>query len=392
MMIRDILAAPGEAVRTYFQECRAKKAMDYYRRQVSKSEFAAVASSDISAALRKRLSARGIEPVRKRKGSMHIFLAFHLLNWERVLPLGLQPFGEVTVFEWGSLGFDDCSPDWVESRKRMNALMLKAFHDAQAKQKIDVVVACLAGYNTDPKILEEIGKSGAVILNFCWDDKVNFPGKIFGGRYNSPAAIAHAVDLNLTNAPDSIVKYLAHGGLAKFWPEAAHPGIHKPYNLSFEFDVSFVGRKYSWRPRFINSLRKKGIKIAAFGPGWRSGQLADEDMIRLYSRSRINLGFAGVGYSRKIMCLKGRDFEVPMSGGLYLTQDNPELRLVYDVGKEIVIYKDEDDCYEKIRWLLENPDETERIRKAGHSRALRDHSWETRFSDIFKFIGLLEDK
>jgi len=388
-VIRDILDMPGEAVKSYLQERRAKKTTEYYRRQVSKDEFAN-ATGDMGAVLRKRLYARGINPTGKRKGDLHIFLAFPLLNWERVLPLCLQPFGKVTVFEWNSLGFDDCSPDWLESRKRMNSLMLSAFHAAHAKHTIDAVVGYLAGYNTDPEILDEMGKAGAAIFNFCWDDNVNFPGKIVGGRYTSPAAIASAVDLNLTNAPDSIIKYLAHGGLAMFWPEAAHPDIHRPYDIPFALDISFIGRKYSWRPRFIDRLRRRGIKITALGPGWENGSLSDKDMIRTYSTSRINLGFAGVGYSRKLMCLKGRDFEVPMSGGLYLTQDNPELGLVYEVGKEIVTYRDEDDCAEKIVWLLENPDEAEKIRKAGRQRALRDHTWENRFSDIFGIAGLLE--
>lgn len=390
-VIKDILDIPGEAVKLYLQERRAKKTTEYYKRQVIKDEFTNV-TSDISTVLRKRLYARGINPRVKRKGDLHIFLVFPLLNWERVLPLCLQPFGKVTVFEWNSLGFDDCSPDWLESRKTMNSLMLDAFQDAHSEHPIDAVVGYLAGYNTDPEILDEMGKAGVVIFNFCWDDKVNFPGKIVGGRYTSPAAIASAVDLNLTNAPDSIIKYLAHGGLAMFWPEAAHPDIHKPYDVPFTLDVSFIGRKYSWRPRFIDRLRRRGIKITALGPGWENGSLSDKDMIRTYSTSRINLGFAGVGYSRKLMCLKGRDFEVPMSGGLYLTQDNPELGLVYEVGKEIVTYRDEDDCARKIRWLLEKPDEADKIRKAGRTRALGDHSWENRFSSVFRLAGLLEDE
>ena len=89
------------------------------------------------------------------------------------------------------------------------------------------------------------------------------------------------------------------------------------------------------------------------------------------------------------MCLKGRDFEIPMSGGLYLNQDNPELSLVYNVGKEILTYKDEKDCAQKIKWLLENPDEADKIRKAGRERALKGHSWERRFEQIFEIVGLL---
>ncbi len=90
------------------------------------------------------------------------------------------------------------------------------------------------------------------------------------------------------------------------------------------------------------------------------------------------------------MCLKLRDFEVPMSGNLYLTQDNPELALVYDVDKEIVTYKDENDCAKKVKWLLNNPEQAEKIRKAGRKRALKDHTWEKRFVDIFQKAGVLK--
>ena len=179
----------------------------------------------------------------------------------------------------------------------------------------------------------------------------------------------------------------AEGGLAMFWPEAAHPDIHKPYDIPFEFDVSFIGGKYGWRPRFIARLCKTGIKVACFGNGWKNGPLSDEEMVKLYSRSRINLGFGGVGYSKTLTCIKARDFEVPMSGGLYLTQDNPELSLVYEVGKEIMTYSNEKDCAQKVKWLLAHPDEADNIRNAGRIRALRDHTWKKRFASAFKTIG-----
>jgi spore maturation protein CgeB len=78
-----------------------------------------------------------------------------------------------------------------------------------------------------------------------------------------------------------------------------------------------------------------------------------------------------------------------MSGGLYLTQDNPELSLVYDIGKEIITYTDAGDCINKIKWLLANPDEAEKIRKSGKLSATSKHRWEDRFSEVFQLIGLL---
>ncbi len=138
-------------------------------------------------------------------------------------------------------------------------------------------------------------------------------------------------------------------------------------------------------------MAKYGIKIECFGQGWPNGSLSDEEMVKLYSRSKINLGFSGIGYSKKLMCLKGRDFEVPASGGLYLTQNNPELSLVFDIGKEILTYKDEEDCAMTIKEILANPQKAANIRKAGRERCLRDHSYEARWTDLFTTVSVLRN-
>ncbi len=371
------------------QERSAKRSNEYYFKHTS--EVPGIKSnSDITSALKKRLLKRGINPTPIKMGELHIFLAYPMYNWEQVLSLALKPFGTVTEFEWRSHGYDEQSSDWPQRRDAMNAEMLSVFERAHAIKPVDAVVGYLSGYTVSPQTVQSIGNAGAIFFNFCFDDKLNFPGKNIGGRFTSPASIASAVDLNLTNALESVMKYSIHGGLAMFWPEAAHPDIHKPYDVPFEYDVSFIGGKYGWRPNFIKRLQKMGIDVTCFGNGWENGPLPDVEMIKLYSRSRINIGFAGVGHSQKLMCLKGRDFEITMAGGLYLTQDNPELSLVYDIGNEIVTYKDEKDCAEKIKWLISNPDEADMIRKAGRTRALNNHSWEKRFQQIFSMTGLLE--
>ena len=285
--------------------------------------------------LKNQLNNRGIIPEVRPKGELNIFLTYPLNNWEAVLPQALEPFGRITEYEIGNEGFDIKSKNWIEIRDKMNGDMLKSFHKANAEIPVDIVVSYLSGLSCDLYVLQEMAKAGAVIFNFWWDDKLGFKGIKVGGRWSGPAAIASAVDLNLTNAPDSVIKYFGEGGLSMFWPEAAHPLVHKPYDTPFEFDVSVLGGCYGWRPLFVKKLQKMGINVACFGNGWPNGPLSDEESIRLFSRSKINLGFSGVGHSKNLMCLKGRDFEVPMSGGLYLTQNNPELSLVYEIGKEI---------------------------------------------------------
>lgn len=373
------------------QERRSAGEFAYYQRKASESGIKLPDHDALSEVLKERLALRGIASMPKCMGKLHIFLTYAMNNWEAVLPIALKPFGRVSEFEWCLQGFDSKSDNWLEQRDFMNKVMLESFYKANSEESIDLIIGYLSGYTCDSEILRKMAQSGAVIFNFCWDDKLGFRGKLLGGRWTGPAALASVVDLNLTNAPESCVKYFVEGGLAMFWPEAAHPDIHKPYDVPFEYNVSFVGGKYGWRPKFISRLQKMGIKVAFFGDVRENGPLSDEKMVELYSRSRINLGFAGVGHSKKLMCLKGRDFEVPMSGGLYLTQNNSELSLVYKIGKEIMTYHNEKDCAQKIKWLLANPGEAAKIRRAGRKRALKDHSWEKRFSDIFKLVGLLKD-
>jgi len=384
------LARAGATIRAYIQEREAGYWISYYRREVSRRNLASLDEQGASVALHQRMAERGGGRWPKQKGKLHIFLAYSANNWESILPFSLKPFGNVTVFEWRGRGFDDAAPDWLTKRDQMNIGMLETFHAANRDNPVDAVVGYLSGYNTSPETLQAMAGAGAAIFNFCWDDKLNFPGKLVGGRYPTPAALAHVVDLNLTNAPDSVAKYAVHGGLAIFWPEAAHPDIHRPYDVPFDIDVSFVGGCYGWRPGFISRLGRMGIHVECFGQGWPNGPVSDKEMVRIFSRSRIILGFAGVGHSRKLMCLKGRDFEVPMSGGLYLTQHNPELALVYRIGKEIVTYRDETDCADRIKFLLTNPRIVEEIRAAGRLRCITEHTYEARWGKVFSLAGIIE--
>lgn len=381
------LNAPLHALKAYYQESVARGSLCYYTIKANRNGRP-LKEADITSALHRKVQDRVQAP--KKKGELNIFIAASINNWEAILPEVLASFGTVTVFDWKQGGYYDNYEQWTKGRKGINERMLAAFNDANAKKKIDVVVGYLSSFNTQADTLAHMASAGAVIFNFCWDDKLIFSGTV-KGQDVGPGRLAQVIDLNLTNAPVSCVKYQANGGLAMFWPEAAHPALHRPYESEFDIDISFVGRKYGWRAEFIERLKQNGVNVVAFGSGWDNGVLSDTEMIRLYSRSRINLGFSGVGYSKKLLCLKGRDFEIPMSGGLYLTQDNPELSNVYEVGKEIVVYKDYAHCLKQIRWLLDNPEKAQEIRRAGLIRALKDHTWDKRFTQIFCMSGILEE-
>lgn len=343
--------------------------------------------------LERRLSARwrlkGLKPIDLGAGMKpHIFYATRPSNWEpHNLPPQLAAIGKLETYYYRERGFDDSAANWLAVRHHLDQDLLAFLSEVHSRNPIHLFLSYLSGWQIAPEIIHAIGQLGIPTCAYHWDDKLSFRGSIAGGRWTGPAAVAAAYDLNLTNARSSILKYEAEGGLALFWPEAANPKHFRPLDMPFEYDVSFVGACYGYRPVLVNYLIRKGIKIAAFGPGWPNGQLHEDQMVALYSKSRINLGFGGIGYSMRAQCLKGRDFEVPMSGALYLTSDNPELKLVFDVGSEIMTYLNREDCLRKIKHLLAHPDECEKIRNAARMRALRSHTWERRITELIALFS-----
>lgn len=123
------------------------------------------------------------------------------------------------------------------------------------------------------------------------------------------------------------------------------------------------------------------------------GPLSDTEMIKMYSRSKINLGFSTCGNTHeseeRIVQIRLRDFEVPMSGGFYMVEYMEELEEFYDIGKEIVCYTCPEDLVDKIKYYLRHDTEREKIRLAGRERCLRDHTWHKRFELAFRQMGLL---
>ena len=107
---------------------------------------------------------------------------------------------------------------------------------------------------------------------------------------------------------------------------------------------------------------------------------------------QINLGFSSCNTDdaeERILQIRLRDFEVPMTGGFYLVEYMEELEEFFEIGKEIVCYTGPEDLVDKVRYYLAHDSEREKIRRAGHERCLRDHTWQKRFEMAFKQMGML---
>jgi hypothetical protein len=340
-------------------------------------------------ALRRRFPA--IRP--KPKGTIRTLAVWHNYNWETdALKPSLERFGPVRLYDWFG-EFDHSRKDWSRAIKpRMNRALVDLVDRWCREERPDILFTYLSGELVYPRTVEAMRSHGVPIVNLALNDKEHFVGKLRGGHAFGMRDICRHVDLCWTSTEDALIKYCVEGAIPLYLPEGANPAVHRPFDVEREFDVSFVGQCYGNRPAVIERLRQAGIRAEAFGFGWPNGPLATEEMVRMYSRSRINLGFGGVAGHDDTYCLKGRDFEIPMSGGLYVTEACPELEKFFRPGEEVVTYGDFDELAEKIRRLLSHPEEAERIRRAGFERARSEHTWEMRFEKVLKLIGVLEEK
>ena len=365
---------------------RLRRELFEYEARFASRGLAIPDDSAIRLALQNRFP--GLMP--KPKGALSIIAVYHHYNWEDYsLKPAMEKFGTVRRYDWFE-AFDHSGGDWRGAVKaEMNRDLAVRIGQWVAAERPDVIFTYLSGELVFPETVQALRSFGVPLIHFSLNDKEHFVGKVRGGLAFGSRDICRWFDLCWTSTGDALKKYCVEGALPVYLPEGANPELHRPWEQQKTIDVSFVGQCYGNRPETIRRLRTEGIRVEAFGYGWPNGPLSTEEMVRLYAKSQINLGFGGVEGHEETYCLKGRDFEIPISGGLYLTEYHPELERVYDLGKEIVAYRGFDDLLANIRHLLADPQGAEAIRQAGFRRARRDHTWEMRFDRLFSLMNLV---
>ena len=229
-------------------------------------------------------------------------------------------------------------------------------------------------------------------------------------------------------------------GAKSFWsPMAASDEIYKPRNKK-DIDISFIGSAYGNRPYYIWRLLQSSIPLKLFGPGWKYENSIksylrlyiapivynfhnramlldnldktkrvnlirliseyievehipnDEEYIEILSRSKISLNFPESRRNHNYLnpevtfgC-NFRDFEIPLSGSMLMTQDSEELDYFYERGVEVITFSNEADMIDKARYYSTHHSEAEKIAKTGYKRAIADHTWEKRFTKLFEYL------
>lgn len=340
--------------------------------------------------IRKRLVGKTLGAIQKRRKLRIFFLGTDEQQDRSGTLQALEKISELTYFTRAddSYGQNDPAPSLI--RRCMNTERLWALIKEQADRgkPPDILIAQTWACLIEPEIFSKIRHAyGTFIINISMDDRHQYWGEKLKGELGGTFPLIPHIDLALTAAPECVDWYMKEGCPALFFPEASDPAIFHPMpELPKIYDVSFVGGRYGIRKKIVDALRKSGIKVSAYGSGWEGGRIDTESVPILFAQSKIILGVGTIGHSSDFYTLKMRDFDAPMSGSLYLTHDNSDLRMLFSVGKEIATYRSIEDCVAKAKYYLAHSDEREALAQAGRQRAIAEHTWDSRFSALFSIL------
>lgn len=357
------------------QRYRGRTRFDCFMRQIHQSEIK-------EHSLRETLAARCHN--RRKLSSIPRVLAIGHESWEQH---GLWPsFRRLSNFHFFSMGM--INGEWNDSLRCTEGLRILALIDEmdQGACPIELVFIYVDSSFLAPEMLQGLADRNIWSVLMGLDDKHKLKARSEMGMTVGQELVAPLVDIYWTTWKSAIPYLWKIGARPLYLAEGADPAFHRSLKLNRDIDVLFLGARYGVRKTLIDSLGKCGFNVEAYGKGWPNGYVSFNKSIELINRSKIVLGVGGVGHLDEIQHLKGRDFEVPMCGSVYLTTYNPELADWYTIGKDILCYSSPQNCAEILEWILRNPALQNAIRRAALKCAQKNHTWDKRLRDVFEVI------
>jgi len=185
----------------------------------------------------------------------------------------------------------------------------------------------------------------------------------------------------------------------EYLPLGANTSLFHPLDASEEFEdafdapVSFLGNSGisgdpSGRREKILALSEFPVRLYG-DDGWKEilkGKLSHYGHIgerglqnTIFNRSGINLNL--IAYPEADY-LPLRTLEIPASGGFLLTEYRPCLEDVFEPGKEVEVFRSNEELNQKVQYYLEHEDERKTIAEAGLRRVLQQHTMKHRMQTI----------
>jgi spore maturation protein CgeB len=276
----------------------------------------------------------------------------------------------------------------------LSVTLLEAF----SEKPIDILI-CMAQAPISPRILTELRKRGVITVLWFVEDYL---------RFTYWQQMAPFYDFIFTiQKGECIEKIRAAGaGEVHYLPTACDPHFHTPLKLSADerakwgSPISFVGAGYHNRQQMFASLAYEPFKI--WGSEWplckpfdrlvqeQSRRIAPEEYIKIFNSTDVNLNLHSSterdGVDPFGDFLNPRTFELAACSAFQLVDERSLLSEAFDIGKEMITFRNAADLKEKIHYYLKHPEERAAIAEKARARVLKDHTYDQRLEQMLSII------
>ena len=160
-------------------------------------------------------------------------------------------------------------------------------------------------------------------------------------------------------------------------PLGCSPELHAVEPMERVYDVAFVGGVPAdpshRRRRLLDAVRERF-------PNSKIGQIWPGEMARIYAQAKIVINIAA---DRDVNM---RVFEALASGALLITDEADGLEDLFDDGKHLVIYRDDDSLPDIIERYLEDNTARERIAAEGRKLVYAKHTYQHRTRQMILMV------
>jgi spore maturation protein CgeB len=216
--------------------------------------------------------------------------------------------------------------------------------------------------------------------------------------------VASAYDHFFTIQKDGFHPELISAGVKDcyYLPQAAHPAVHRPLELSFEqkklyeADLSFMGAAYHNRVHSFSRLLDLDFKI--WGTGWdldshlgkriqnNNKRVTTDETVNIYNAAKINLNLHSSLYHYGINpdgdFVNPRTFEIASCKGFQLLDSRSDLTNFFKLNEELVVFNSLDELKDQINLYITNPDLRSEIANRSYHRVLAEHTIEHRMQEL----------
>lgn len=247
------------------------------------------------------------------------------------------------------------------------------------ENRADAIILNSGGLYLSDDAFRQLSKKNTISIGISLSDPDVFPynGKVYADKF----------DLFYTNSKYSYDKEYNHEkvniGILPFAASVDHhfymPEVEK------EYDVVVVAHAREDRRPIIDRL-DGCCRVGTYGTGWKNslGMVNGKEHVRAINTGKMYLSFARTvaGFDNVKVGL----FEAMACNQVVITAYMEELQDYFDIGSEILCYKDEEELCEIVKYYVEHEDEREQIRKKGYQKFLEYHTYEKRWNGVVKDI------